>query len=73
MMDLLEKQDHRCALTGWFLTPDNAELDHKLPRSKGGTDEIENLQWVINFVNKAKGRMSNDEFIAMCKDVSIRN
>ena len=70
---LLEMQGYKCALTGVRLEPKTAELDHKIPLSRGGTNDLGNLQWLSREVNRAKGAMDNDEFIAMCKRVaSIR-
>lgn len=69
LMKLLKSQDYRCALTGEKLTPNTAELDHKIPKSKGGSDSIDNLQWIDREVNRMKGRLSDDEFIAICKRV----
>lgn len=69
-MDLIKMQSYRCALTGSVLTPEDAELDHKIPLSKGGTNQLGNLQWIAKEVNKAKGRMTNEEFVAMCKQVA---
>lgn len=70
---LLQMQGYKCALSGIRLTPKNAELDHKIPLSRGGANDLANLQWLSKEVNRAKGTMDNDEFIAMCKRVaSIR-
>lgn len=63
---LLESQNFLCALTGEVLTPENAALDHKTPLSRGGTNDIENLQWLTKEANTAKASMTNDEFIAVC-------
>lgn len=73
LMQLIQQQEYRCALSGVKLTPSDAALDHKLPVSSGGSDEIENLHWVSNQVNRAKGTMTNDEFIEMCKQVAKWN
>lgn len=67
---LLEVQSYKCALTGVRLEANIAELDHKVPLSRGGTNEIGNLQWVHKEVNRAKGTMDNDEFITMCRKVA---
>jgi 5-methylcytosine-specific restriction endonuclease McrA len=69
-MSLIKMQSYRCALTGKILTPEDAELDHKIPLSKGGTNQLGNLQWIAKEINKAKGSMTNEEFIAMCKRVA---
>lgn len=65
----LEDQDFKCALTGLDLTPENASLDHIIPFSQGGTNTIGNVHFVVDYVNMAKGNMSYDEFISMCKSV----
>lgn len=67
---LLEVQGYKCALSGVRLEPKNAELDHKVPLSRGGTNDLGNLQWLCKNVNRAKGAMDNEEFIAMCKQVA---
>lgn len=73
LMGLIKSQEYRCQLSGILLEPSTAALDHKVPISSGGSDSIENLQWVSSDVNKAKGSMSQEEFIAMCKRVASWN
>ena len=70
LMDLLEQQEYRCALSGVKLTPEMAELDHKVPLSKGGSNAISNVQWVHKRINRMKGSMKQDDFIDMCSKVS---
>lgn len=70
LRSMLEFQEFRCALTGQQLTPDDAEVDHVNPRMAGGGDTLDNLQWLRRDVNRAKGTMSNDEFVAMCVAVA---
>lgn len=72
LYELLERQGFRCALSGQLLEPSTASIDHIRPISGGGEHEIGNLQWVTNNINRAKGRMSNDEFINMCLMVAER-
>jgi 5-methylcytosine-specific restriction endonuclease McrA len=67
---ILEMQGYKCALSGKRLTPEIAVLDHKIPLSRGGTNDASNLQWLDSEVNKAKGTMDCQEFIAMCKLVA---
>ena len=73
LMGLIESQEYRCQLSGTLLEPSTAALDHKIPISSGGSDSIENLQWVSSDVNKAKGSMNQQEFITMCKRVASWN
>jgi len=69
LMQLVERQKYRCALSGRALTPDCASLDHKMPLAKGGKHAMSNL-WVLHRdVNAAKGTMTVNEFVAICRDV----
>lgn len=71
---LWEKQGGRCIYTGELLTPGkNASLDHRIPISRGGTHEEENLQWVSLRVNQMKTDMTHDEFLKMCHIVVVFN
>lgn len=70
---LFHAQQGRCALTGADLTPGvNASLDHKVPRSRGGSDAVSNLQWVHLSVNYAKSVLTDGEFVALCAAVTRR-
>lgn len=72
LKDLFESQNGFCALTGEkLIIGDNASVDHKTPRSKGGEDRIENLQWVTMLVNRAKSDLNNEEFVEMCRSVTL--
>jgi hypothetical protein len=73
IVEIVEKQEFRCALSGVPLLPETSNLDHKHPVSLGGTDNIDNLQWLSTEVNKAKGNMPNEDFILMCKRVAAWN
>jgi|688.fasta_scaffold270557_2 hypothetical protein len=70
LLKKVKSQRFRCALSGVKLVPETAQLDHIVPLSNGGTNDIENLQWLDARVNKAKGTMSQAEFIKMCKQVA---
>lgn len=67
---LLERSDHRCQLTGLALTPEVAELDHKIPLSRGGDNSADNLMLVCSAVNRAKGTLTTEEFISLCQRVT---
>lgn len=68
---LWDAQGGRCAYTGDELAPGvNASLDHRVPRSRGGADTLENLQWVTLDVNRAKNALPEETFIAMCQRVA---
>lgn len=63
-----------CALTGRpldFNKPDTYEYDHILPIARGGDNSIDNLQIVCPEANRAKGMMTDQEFLELCKEVVI--
>jgi 5-methylcytosine-specific restriction endonuclease McrA len=67
---LLQYQGFRCALTNRRLTPKSAALDHIHPVSRGGEHQIENAQVLDKDVNRAKGTLTNAEFIQLCREVA---
>jgi 5-methylcytosine-specific restriction endonuclease McrA len=69
ILELLRCQDYRCALTGRLLTPETASLDHRVPLSRGGPNTMDNVIIVHRSVNRAKGTLLVEEFIAMCQEV----
>ena len=67
---LFDAQGGLCAYTGKVLVPGtNASLDHKIPRSRGGPDTVENLQWVDYRINLMKNALLHDEFLVACRQV----
>ena len=49
-----ERDGNRCQYTGKLLHPDEGNMDHVLPRSRGGRDTWENLVWAAREVNQHK-------------------
>lgn len=49
----------------------NLEVDHKQPRSRGGTDHIDNLQLLCGFCNRTKGGRDQPYLIARLKELNI--
>lgn len=62
-------QRGRCAYTGKRLGRD-AQVDHKTPVSRGGTNAAENLHWVTPAANFVKRDRTHDEFVALCVDIA---
>lgn len=69
LWSLWKEQRGRCALTGVRLTRENCEIDHIIPKSKGGTNDRLNLRWLLSDVNQAKRALTDEEFINMCQSV----
>lgn len=66
-------QNFICPYTGLKLVPGfNMSLDHRIPKSKGGSDTIENLQWVETSTNLMKINLLESEFILKCKLIASR-
>lgn len=74
LMDLYESQGQRCALSGLPLVVnadgDNMAIDHRVSIEAGGGHDISNLQWLRKDVNRMKGTMSEQDFIAICHHVA---
>jgi 5-methylcytosine-specific restriction endonuclease McrA len=69
ILTLLARQKYRCALTGRVLTPKSCSLDHILAVSRGGEHSMRNAQVLDKTVNQAKGTLTNDEFVQLCREV----
>jgi hypothetical protein len=69
LMELIEQQEFKCAMSGRLLTPTSAALDHIQPIANGGTHRIDNLQWVDSEINRMKGKLTVSEFISICQSV----
>lgn len=69
---LFLQQKATCPYTGRKLhLGANASLDHKIPVAGGGSDESNNLQWVVHWVNIAKADCSEKEFLEYIREVAI--
>lgn len=51
-----------CHYCGTRLTPMTATVDHVIPRSKGGTNELSNLVLACRKCNQAKGNKMPEQF-----------
>lgn len=70
ILRLVEKQGYRCAISGRVLTPETASIDHIVPLGRGGEHALANLWIVDHQVNAAKGTMTTEEFVALCREVA---
>lgn len=65
----LANQDGNCALSGIPIDLMTCEIDHILPETRGGSDDLTNLRLVCTRANEAKGNMTDDEFLELCCNV----
>lgn len=56
-------------MTGRPLDLEDAQPDHIVPRARGGTDSLSNIQIIHKAINRAKNTMDHEAFIQMCRDV----
>ena len=71
----MESNPH-CYLTGRpidLLKPKSYHCDHIIPVSKGGLASLDNLALACKDANIAKGNLSIDDFISLCKEILIHH
>jgi len=68
---LLEKQSFRCKLTGDKISFDNMELDHILPTTRKGKNELSNVRWVTKEANRLKQNLTDKELKTLCNKILL--
>jgi 5-methylcytosine-specific restriction endonuclease McrA len=61
---LYEIYNHRCALCCKRTDFAEGHVDHIKPRSKGGSDNLKNLQWLCSTCNLEKGNRYTNRQVA---------
>lgn len=70
--EMFTAQNGLCIYTGIQLVPGtNTALDHIMPKSRGGTNELSNLQWIDIGINRLKHDFMEEEFIRTYKNVIV--
>ena len=69
-----ERDGNRCQYTGVMLRPEEGNIDHVVPRSRGGRDAWENCVWSSKAVNSKKGnRLPHEAGLKLVKQpVAVR-
>ncbi len=65
-----DKQRGLCGLTGKPLDFATAQLDHIVPRSRGGGNEPSNLRWTCKRANEMKRDLLDSELLELCNQVA---
>jgi len=61
---MLLSQEQKCPYSGISLKlGTNTSLDHKIPKSKGGANDLANVQWVHVWINLMKAAKSEQLFL----------
>ena len=61
---LFGEQEGRCAGCRMMFPFRNFEVDHVIPRARGGADQVDNLQLLCGACNRAKGTGTQPELLA---------
>ena len=69
--ELYRHQGGRCAACKWRIPEHAAEVDHIKPRSKGGADELANLQLLCGGCNRIKGAGTMPDLILALKKQGV--
>ena len=70
--EVFKRAGFRCELCGVSADVLALEVDHIIPKSKGGTDDLSNLQALCYVCNAQKGNKDDTDFRGMAKAYSIR-
>jgi 5-methylcytosine-specific restriction endonuclease McrA len=78
IQDIIDKfgENPICYLTGEQIDiyqPRTYEFDHIIPRSRGGTNTLDNLGICSKKANQSKKDMTPDEYINLCKKILEHN
>ena len=67
LKQLIRKQNYKCSLTGDDISfESDIDLDHIIPITRGGKNEISNVRWVIRQANRLKNNLTDDELKVLC-------
>lgn len=68
--EAFSNQNGICPYSGRQMTLGiDTSIDHVVPKSKGGTSQMDNLVWSHKMVNQMKWDNTKEEFLAMVSDV----
>lgn len=64
---LIKKQGYKCALTGDNISFEaDIDLDHIIPTTRNGKNELSNVRWVTRQSNRLKHNLTDSELIELC-------
>ena len=64
---LIEKQYYKCSLTGDDISFEaDIDLDHIIPITRNGKNELSNVRWVTRQANRLKNNLTDGELREIC-------
>jgi hypothetical protein len=71
LQKLFHDANGQCAYTGRQLTLGlDAQLDHIVAITRGGANSVSNMQWIHRDANQMKWNYSEEEFLALVRDIA---
>ncbi len=70
-IEIYNKYKGRCAICGKFVSYDDFTIDHMVPLSKGGTNEMDNLQLACNVCNRIKQDILPEDFMKKLTEIIL--
>lgn len=69
---LIEKQGYKCSLTGDDISFEaDIDLDHIIPTTRNGKNELSNVRWVTRQANRLKNNLTDSELIELCLKIIL--
>lgn len=69
--EVLKRANGHCSLCGASILDTPIDIDHIIPRTKGGSNDISNLQALCDRCNRSKGNRDKTDFRHYGKDSSV--
>lgn len=67
------KYNGKCAICGKPVKYKKLTIDHNIPLSKGGTNEMSNLQLACRECNLMKSGLNTQEFTRKVREIAVRD
>ena len=68
---IYNRSEGHCGICGRFIPLEEYTIDHIIPLSKGGTNDLDNLQACCSFCNKAKDDSMGDDFFTRIERIFL--
>ena len=69
--EIYNRTEGHCAICGKFIPLGEYTVDHIIPLSKGGTNDLDNLQACCSFCNKAKDDSMGEDFFQRIENIYL--